>query len=143
MHALNDVRLPPDLIARLLANPSALQDSTPATATETASTESAPEPAASTETAQPAAQETTATTEAPAPAVSATTIEDEVEKRKKRAARFGVPANAEASTNGGDSATQVTGPDDVAKSVERAKRFGTANEGDAAVDVVKVCFAVS
>ncbi len=68
----------------------------------------------------PAPDANTATSEPPKPAqdfasgVQATTLDAELEKRQKRAARFGITETNE----------------DALKAIERAKKFGTGSEGD-------------
>lgn len=68
----------------------------------------------------PAPDANAATTEPPKPpqdftsGVQATTLDTELEKRQKRAARFGI----------------VESNEDALKAIERAKKFGTGSEGD-------------
>ena len=78
-------------------------------ATETTSTTADAPAAASAEVEKAPATEFTS-------GIATSTIDEELEKRKKRAARFGLQESSE----------------DAAKALERSKRFGTGSEGDKA-----------
>lgn len=54
--------------------------------------------------------------------IPVTSLEDEIEKRKKRAARFGIV------TEGAEKDSAKTAADDAVKALERAKKFGTADD---------------
>ncbi|KAL8939052.1 MAG: hypothetical protein Q9211_002915 [Gyalolechia sp. 1 TL-2023] len=80
------------------------------------------------------ANETTEVTEEPAKPktdytanIPVTSLEDEIEKRKKRAARFGIV------TDGAEKDSAKLAADDAVKALERAKKFGTADANKPAV----------
>ena len=56
-----------------------------------------------------------------------TSLDDEIEKRKKRAARFGIV------TNGAEKDSAKVAADDAVKALERAKKFGTVDDTKPAV----------
>ncbi|KAL8979329.1 MAG: hypothetical protein Q9177_006172 [Variospora cf. flavescens] len=81
-----------------------------------------------------AADETTKTTEQPAKPptdytanIPQTSLDDEIEKRKKRAARFGIV------TDGAEKDSAKAISEDAIKALERAKKFGTADASKPAV----------
>ncbi|KAL8651087.1 MAG: hypothetical protein Q9210_003453 [Variospora velana] len=81
-----------------------------------------------------AADETTNTTEQPAKPptdytanIPQTSLDDEIEKRKKRAARFGIV------TDGAEKDSAKAMSEDAIKALERAKKFGTADASKPAV----------
>ncbi|KAL9003704.1 MAG: hypothetical protein Q9188_003444 [Gyalolechia gomerana] len=59
--------------------------------------------------------------------IPVTSIEDEIEKRKKRAARFGIV------TDGAEKDSAKVAADDAVKALERAKKFGIADANKPAV----------
>ncbi|KAI4185830.1 MAG: hypothetical protein L6R41_003877 [Letrouitia leprolyta] len=88
---------------------------------------------AATETGM-AADETTEASKEPAKPktdytanIPVTSLEDEIEKRKKRAARFGIV------TEGAEKDSAKTAADDAVKALERAKKFGTVDANKPAV----------
>ncbi|KAL9018367.1 MAG: hypothetical protein Q9185_004336 [Variospora sp. 1 TL-2023] len=81
-----------------------------------------------------AADETTKATEQPAKPptdytanIPQTSLDDEIEKRKKRAARFGIV------TDGAEKDSAKAMSEDAIKALERAKKFGTADASKPAV----------
>ncbi|KAL8939309.1 MAG: hypothetical protein Q9216_003427 [Gyalolechia sp. 2 TL-2023] len=59
--------------------------------------------------------------------IPVTSLEDEIEKRKKRAARFGIV------TDGAEKDSAKVAADDAVKALERAKKFGTTEANKPAV----------
>ncbi|KAL8728285.1 MAG: hypothetical protein Q9181_005400 [Wetmoreana brouardii] len=59
--------------------------------------------------------------------IPSTTLEEEIEKRKKRAARFGI------STTGAENDTAKAAAEEAVKALERAKKFGIADGSKPAV----------